>query len=90
MEPKISKKAPETEQPKEAATKADASSNYYWNLVQQLPQQVVADLAVFELDDGMVLFPLDKMKRPLLNASLFFTQEALERLAEAATKHEEE
>lgn len=90
VEPKMQEKpATAVKNEKEAET-AKPTDNRYWNYVQTTRMIEAPKVAVFSGDGGLILVPLDRIGRPVLDSSLFLPVETLEILAEAMAKLEEE
>ena len=92
VEPKIEqqKKAekPTENQPTkpELPSKPTPQANQYWTYVQTTRMLEVPKIAVFSGEGGLILVPLDRLGRVLLDSTLFLPIETLDKLAEAMSK----
>jgi hypothetical protein len=91
VEPKIEKpkeiekieKAPKEE--KSPVPNQD-SANRYWNYAQTTRMIEVPKVAIFSGEGGLIIVPLDRLGRVLLDSTLFLPIETLDKLAEAMSK----
>ncbi len=87
VEPKLNENKEKTPKPeakpesKEAPAKPEEQR--FWTWVQSVKSLSVNDLALFKVGEGVVLVPTDALARPLLDCSLYFGKEALEKLQDA-------
>lgn len=91
VEPKIEKdekKEEKVEVEKKASEKpaSNPESAPYWNYVQGTKMLEVPKVAIFSGEGGLIVLPLDRLGRALLDSSLFFPIETLEILASSMEK----
>lgn len=93
VEPKIEKTekvedSKKEEQPvsgKESTAPAP-QTNQYWAYVQSSRMLEVPKMAIFSGEGGLIVVPLDRLGRVLLDSTLFLPVETLDTLAEAMSK----
>jgi hypothetical protein len=104
VEPKIEEKKPKpqpspepkpTPEPKPMATpqaqgQASDAEKFYQTLLNSLKFLHVGDFAAFKVKDGLAIIPVDDLGRPLLDSSLYFSGELLDKLQELIDKLGEE
>jgi len=106
VEPKIEDKKPKpqpepkpepkpTPEPKPMATpqaqsQAADAEKFYQALLNSLKFLHVGDFAAFKVKDGLAIIPVDDLGRPLLDSSLYFSGELLDKLQELIDKLGEE
>ena len=104
VEPKIEEKKPKPQpEPKpqpqqspepmatpEAQSQASDAEKFYQTLLNSLKFLHVGDFAAFKVKDGLAIIPVDDLGRPLLDSSLYFSGELLDKLQELIDKLGEE
>jgi hypothetical protein len=80
--PKTGENAPNPEAEQSKAPNTEAV-NKYWSYVQSTRMLEVPKIAVFSGEGGLILVPLDRIGRVLLDSTLFLPIETLDKLAEA-------
>lgn len=87
VEPKMDKPK-ETEKVEKPAKEAQSpdTANRYWNYAQTTRMLEVPKVAIFSGEGGLILVPLDRLGRVLLDSTLFLPIETLDKLAEAMSK----
>jgi len=104
VEPKIEEKKPKPQpEPKpqpqqspepmatpQAQTQATDVEKFYQTLLNSLKFLHVGDFAAFKVKDGLAIIPVDDLGRPLLDSSLYFSGELLDKLQELIDKLGEE
>jgi hypothetical protein len=106
VEPKIEEKKPKpqpqpspepkpTPEPKPMATppaqsQAADAEKFYQALLNSLKFLHVGDFAAFKVKDGLAIIPVDDLGRPLLDSSLYFSGELIDKLQELIDKLGEE
>jgi hypothetical protein len=91
VEPKIEKTDKSEKQADKQQTKAEEQAqapqaNQYWTYVQSARMLEVPKVAVFSGEGGLIVVPLDRLGRVLLDSTLFLPIETLDKLAEAMSK----
>jgi hypothetical protein len=92
VEPKIEKtekvaNAEKKQEPQPERTPAPTPEvNRYWSYVQNARMLEVPKVAIFSGEGGLVVVPLDRLGRVLLDSSLFLPVETLDKLAESMAK----
>jgi len=104
VEPKIEEKKPKPQpEPKpqpqqspepmatpQAQSQAQNAEALYQTLLNSLKFLHVGDFAAFKVKDGLAIIPVDDLGRPLLDSSLYFSGELLDKLQELIDKLGEE
>ena len=104
VEPKIEEKKPKPQpEPKpqpqhspepmampQAQSQASDAEKFYQTLLNSLKFLHVGDFAAFKVKDGLAIIPVDDLGRPLLDSSLYFSGELLDKLQELIDKLGEE
>jgi len=94
VEPKIEEKKPKPQpEPKpqpqqspepmatpQAQSQASDAEKFYQTLLNSLKFLHVGDFAAFKVKDGLAIIPVDDLGRPLLDSSLYFSGELLDKL----------
>ena len=94
VEPKIEEKKPKPQPSPEAKpqptpepvatpqaqTQATDAEKFYQTLLNSLKFLHVGDFAAFKVKDGLAIIPVDDLGRPLLDSSLYFSGELLDKL----------
>jgi len=100
VEPKIEEKKPKPQpEPKpqpqqspepmatpQAQSQAQNAEALYQTLLNSLKFLHVGDFAAFKVKDGLAIIPVDDLGRPLLDSSLYFSGELLDKLQELIDK----
>jgi len=98
VEPKIEEKKPKPQpspEPKptpepvatpQTQTQATDAEKFYQALLNSLKFLHVGDFAAFKVKDGLAVIPVDDLGRPLLDSSLYFSGELLDKLQELIDK----
>jgi len=100
VEPKIEDKKPKPQpepkpQPKQspepmatpqAQSQTADAEKFYQTLLNSLKFLHVGDFAAFKVKDGLAIIPVDDLGRPLLDSSLYFSGELLDKLQELIEK----
>ena len=91
VEPKIDKQEKAKEQEKEAPKEpteavANPEAKKYWSYVQQTRMLEVPKVAVFTGEGGLIIVPLDRLGRVLLDSTLFLPIETLDVIASSMAK----
>ena len=98
VEPKIEEKKPKPQpspEPKpspepmatpQAQTQASDAEKYYLALLNNLKFLHVGDFAAYKVKDGLAVIPVDDLGRPLLDSTLYFSGELLNKLQELIEK----
>lgn len=89
VEPKLNENKEKTGKPEakpEQEAPAKPEEQRFWTWVQSVKSLSVNDLALFKVGEGVVLVPTDALARPLLDCSLYFGKDALEKLQDALEK----
>jgi len=104
VEPKIEEKKPKPQpEPKpqpqqspepmatpQAQSQTNDAEKFYQALLNSLKFLHVGDFAAFKVKDGLAIIPVDDLGRPLLDSSLYFSGELLDKLQELIDKLGEE
>ena len=104
VEPKIEEKKPKPQpEPKpqpqqspepmatpQAQSQTADAEKFYQALLNSLKFLHVGDFAAFKVKDGLAIIPVDDLGRPLLDSSLYFSGELLDKLQELIDKLGEE
>ena len=102
VEPKIEEKKPKPQpspEPKpapepmatpQAQSQASDAEKFYQTLLNSLKFLHVGDFAAFKVKDGLAIIPVDDLGRPLLDSTLYFSGELLDKLQELIDKLGEE
>jgi len=104
VEPKIEEKKPKPQpEPKpqpqhslepmampQAQNQTNDAEKFYQTLLNSLKFLHVGDFAAFKVKDGLAIIPVDDLGRPLLDSSLYFSGELLDKLQELIDKLGEE
>jgi len=104
VEPKIEEKKPKPQpEPKpqpqqspepmatpQAQSQAQNAEALYQTLLNGMKLLHVGDFAAFKVKDGLAIIPVDDLGRPLLDSSLYFSGELLDKLQEVIDKLGEE
>jgi len=100
VEPKIEEKKPKPQPSPEAKpqptpepmatpqaqSQASDAEKYYLALLNNLKFLHVGDFAAYKVKDGLAVIPVDDLGRPLLDSSLYFSGELLDKLQETIDK----
>jgi len=104
VEPKIEEKKPKPQPSPEAKpqptpepmatpqaqTQATDAEKFYQALLNSLKSLHVSDFAAYKVKDGLTIIPVDDLGRPLLDSTLYFSGELLDKLQELIEKIGEE
>jgi len=104
VEPKIEEKKPKPQpEPKpqpqqspepmatpQAQNQTNDAEKFYQTLLNSLKFLHVGDFAAFKVKDGLAIIPVDDLGRPLLDSTLYFSGELLDKLQELIDKLGEE
>jgi len=100
VEPKIEEKKPKPQpEPKpqpqqspepmatpQAQSQAADAEKFYQALLNSLKFLHVGDFAAFKVKNGLAIIPVDDLGRPLLDSTLYFSGELLDKLRELIEK----
>jgi len=98
VEPKIEEKKPKPQprpEPKpnpepiatpQAQSQTADAEKFYQALLNSLKFLHVGDFAAFKVRDGLAIIPVDGLGRPLLDSTLYFSGELLDKLQELIEK----
>jgi hypothetical protein len=90
-EPKPQPQQNPTPEPKPMATpqtqsQATDAEKFYQALLNSLKSLHVSDFAAYKVKDGLTIIPVDDLGRPLLDSTLYFSGELLDKLQELIEK----
>ena len=89
-QPNLEQKTPESVATPQAQTQATDAEKFYQALLNSLKFLHVGDFAAFKVKDGLAIIPVDDLGRPLLDSSLYFSSELLDKLQEIIARSGDE